>query len=56
MITLEEYEREHDPKKLSRIEVIIGLVFFASFMIYFFYNTIVCCWPILRTNLTFLLS
>jgi hypothetical protein len=56
MMTIEEYEREHNPKKLSRIEVIIGLALFVSFELYFICKAIVDCWPILRSNLIYILS
>jgi hypothetical protein len=55
-MTFEEYYNEHNPKKVSKTEVIINLVLFASFIIYFFYKAIVDCWPILRSNLTYLFS
>ena len=56
MITFEEYDKEHNPRKMSKTEVIIGLVLFASFMIYFFYKAILDCWPILRSILSYLFS
>ena len=56
MISLEEYEKENNPRKMSRIEFILGLVLFASFLIYFICKAIVDCWPILRSNLSYLVS
>ena len=56
MMTFEEYEREHNPRMMSRIELIIGLVLFASFLFYFICKAIVDCWPILRSNIIHLLS
>ncbi len=56
MITFEEYDHEHNPRMMSRIELIIGLVLFASFLFYFICKAIVDCWPILRSNIIHLLS
>ena len=55
-MTFEEYEREHNPKKVSKAEVIICLALLASFMIYFINKAIVDYWPILRSNITYLFS
>ena len=55
MITFEEYEKEHNPK-LSKTEIIIGLVLFVSFLVYFVFNAIVDCWPLLRSSLAALIS
>ena len=51
MISFEEYEKEHNPK-MSKTEIIIGLVLFFSFLAYFVFNAIVDCWHLLRSNLT----
>ena len=56
MITFEEYDHEHNPRRLSKTEVIIGLVLFVSFELYFIFKAIVDCWPILRSNIIHLLS
>ncbi len=55
MTTFEEYEREHNPK-MSKTEIIIGLVLFFSFLAYFVLNAIVDCWPLLRSNLAVIFS
>ncbi len=55
MITFEEYEREHNPK-MSKTEIIIGLVLFFWFLAYFVFNAIVDFWPILRSSLANLIS
>lgn len=55
MVTFEEYEREHNPK-MSKTEIIIGLVVFFSFLVYFVFNAIVDCWPLLRSNLAALFT
>lgn len=41
MMTFEEYEKEHNPRKMSKTEIIIGLVLFVSFELYFAYKAIV---------------
>lgn len=42
-MTFEEYENEHNPKKMSKTEVIIVLVLIVSFVLYFIYKAIVDC-------------
>jgi hypothetical protein len=56
MITIEEYEKEHNSRKISRIEIILGLVLFVLSEMYFIYKAIVDCWPILRSNLATLIN
>ena len=41
MMTFEEYNHEHFPRKISKIEIIIGIVLSVIFGIYGIYNGIV---------------
>ena len=40
-MTFEEYNHEHNPRKMSKIEIIIGIVLSVLFGIYGIYNGIV---------------
>lgn len=40
-MTTEEYNKEHNPKKLSKTEAIINIVLFVSAMIFVVYKVIV---------------
>ena len=48
MMTFEEYDHEHNPRNLSRIEIVINLVLFVSFGGYFVYKAIVGLFCILN--------
>ena len=41
MMTPEEYNREYNPKKLSKTEAIIGILFFVSALLFVIYKVIV---------------
>ena len=40
-MTFEEYDHEHNPRKMSKIKIIIGIVLSVIFGVYGIYNGIV---------------